>query len=140
MKRTKTNNFQLYDTNTVKIEINHKDGLFYVYCDLDDWESTLKNYTWYISKDNNGHAYYARTTIELERSTNGKRRNKKLYMHRMIMNTPDGQQVDHIDWDGRNNCKSNLRNCSPKENSANRRYNMKNTPSEEYPLPSMPPF
>lgn len=44
-------------------------------------------------------------------------------MHRLIMNTPIGLTVDHIDHDGLNNQKTNLRNCTMKENSMNKSKN-----------------
>jgi hypothetical protein len=44
-----------------------------------------------------------------------------LRMHRLIMNCPDGLIVDHIDGDGLNNQKSNLRICSHQDNICNTR-------------------
>lgn len=42
-------------------------------------------------------------------------------MHRVIMNAPAGLVVDHIDGDGLNNQKENLRLATPAENAKNRR-------------------
>jgi hypothetical protein len=42
-------------------------------------------------------------------------------MHRQILDAPEGVWVDHIDGDGLNNRKSNLRLCSAIENARNRR-------------------
>lgn len=42
-------------------------------------------------------------------------------MHRLIMNTPVGEQPDHLDNDGLNNQKYNLRNCFHKQNHGNQR-------------------
>jgi hypothetical protein len=41
-------------------------------------------------------------------------------MHRVIMNTPKGMEVDHIDHNGLNNQKYNLRNCTRSQNQSNR--------------------
>jgi len=40
-------------------------------------------------------------------------------MHRLIMNAKDGESVDHIDHNGLNNQKSNLRICTHQENLLN---------------------
>ena len=45
---------------------------------------------------------------------------KRIWMHRLIMNCPKGMEVDHIDGDGRDNRKKNLRIVSHKQNSQNR--------------------
>lgn len=48
-------------------------------------------------------------------------RHKKVYMHRFIMNAPKGLEVDHINHDGLDNRKSNLRVCTHSENLRNRK-------------------
>jgi hypothetical protein len=42
------------------------------------------------------------------------------YLHRIIMNCPKGMQVDHIDGNGLNNCKNNLRLCTNGQNNMNK--------------------
>jgi len=64
-----------------------------------------------IKKDN---ILYAACT---KYDKNSKRR-KRIYMHRFIV--PGHPQVDHIDGNGLNNARSNLRGCSNAENIRNR--------------------
>lgn len=49
------------------------------------------------------------------------RSNKPL--HRVIMDTPKGLQVDHINHDGLDNRKSNLQNLTPQAHTKRRRKN-----------------
>lgn len=42
-------------------------------------------------------------------------------MHRFIMGNPKGMMVDHVDGDPNNNCRQNLRVCTARENSRNRK-------------------
>lgn len=67
----------------------------------------LSKYKWYPRRG--GHTVYAETVI------NG----KTVSMHRLLMDAPSGQQVDHKDGNGLNNSKSNLRLCTAAENRLN---------------------
>lgn len=49
---------------------------------------------------------YARTTVS----------KKTVYLHRMILDAPTGMEVDHIDGDGLNNTRQNLRVVSHQKN------------------------
>lgn len=75
--------------------------------DDEDFE-LVSQYNWSAAKGR--HTYYAEQ----------KRRLKHRHMHRLIMDTPVGMTVDHLDGNGLNNQKSNLRNCSPTQNCQNR--------------------
>lgn len=46
---------------------------------------------------------------------------KFVYMHRVIARTPDGLETDHIDGDGLNNRRANLRHCTHQQNGWNQR-------------------
>ncbi len=65
---------------------------------------------------NNG---YAARNYRYNRVSDGKLVNKGIWMHRVIMDTPDGMDTDHIDNDKLNNQRSNLRICSRSENKQN---------------------
>jgi len=43
-----------------------------------------------------------------------------IIMHRLIMNTPDGLDVDHRNYNGLDNRKANLRNCTRAQNGWNK--------------------
>ena len=83
----------------------------------DDDFGWLNHYKW--CADKNGRTFYAVRSIPIE---DGK--HQLLGMHRMIMQTPNGMDTDHIDGDGLNNQKSNLRICTHQENLFNRRSNL----------------
>ena len=53
---------------------------------------------------------------------------KNLLMHRVVMRAKTGQVIDHRDGNGLNNQKSNLRFCTQRQNSANKRIK----PANEY--------
>lgn len=57
------------------------------------------------------------STIYASRQSYG----KKIYMHRLVMDTQPKIECDHIDGNGLNNQKSNLRNCTHKENLRNKK-------------------
>jgi len=50
-----------------------------------------------------------------------------IHMHRVIMNTPDGMQTDHINGDGLDNRRANLRICTDVENKRNKGLISSNT-------------
>jgi hypothetical protein len=79
--------------------------------DDDDYEE-LSKHKWYAHMSH-GHYYAIRNSLR----QNGKRTAVK--MHRQIINVPDGMATDHINGDGLDNRKCNLRICNPQQNNTN---------------------
>jgi hypothetical protein len=78
--------------------------------DDEDYEY-LNQFKWYAEYKKGGKYTYAIRNSS-DRTTEA--------MHRIIMGTPAGLLVDHIDHNGLNNQKSNLRNCTHDQNGINR--------------------
>lgn len=78
--------------------------------DAEDYE-LLSRYNWYAAKDK--RSYYAVRNV--------KRSRIQIRMHRIILNAPPGLLVDHINHNGLDNRKANLRLCTPFQNSFNQR-------------------
>ena len=74
----------------------------------------LSDYSWYafIRK----HTVYARTHVYKD----GLRKN--MSMHRMILNPPDGMEVDHLNHNGIDNRRQNISVVTRSENAYNRNY------------------
>lgn len=83
----------------------------------------LMNYKWYAHKKSRNDGYYAARN-------GGNSKAKKIFMHREIMNTPAGFETDHINGNGLDNQKSNLRVCSKEQNQHNQTVKRKNTSSK----------
>lgn len=69
-------------------------------------------------------AFYAVYAVSFDCSC-GKRR--KIFMHRVIAGTPDEMDTDHIDGDGLNNRRSNLRHATKSQNRHNQRISVCST-------------
>ena len=80
--------------------------------DDEDYE-LVSRYRWYLCKD-------LRTSYALTWRWSPKRR-ISVRMHRLLMDAPAGMDVDHVDHDGLNNRRANLRLCTRAQNLANSR-------------------
>jgi len=100
-----------------------KHGGFKVLVDDEDYEY-LNRWQWHISKSKTG--CYAK---RYEYNADGTKYH--VCMHRVIMGIFDPNiEVDHIDHNGLNNQKSNLRNCSGDDNRRNRSKSGKSSTSK----------
>jgi hypothetical protein len=86
-------------------------GKYVAVVDDEDYEY-LNQFNWHALKCDHGF-HVSRNIIINEKQS-------RQWMHRLIMNTPVGLFVDHIDHNGLNNQKSNLRNCTFSQNQCNK--------------------
>jgi hypothetical protein len=93
--------------------------------DDEDFDRVMK-YKWYGWKHR--HTYYVVSHRSKRKETNGGR------LHRFILNVSDPKLIDHIDGNGLNNQKSNLRitNDSINHLNSNRIYKRKKPENEIY--------
>jgi hypothetical protein len=86
---------------------------------VDDWNyDWLNQFKWCAKKDyKNGTFYAIRNSSRKE--NNGKQ--KQIFMHRVIMKTPEGMDCDHKNHNGCNDQEYNLRNCTHQQNQQNRK-------------------
>jgi hypothetical protein len=83
----------------------------------DDMYLYLNRWNWYAAKAKN--LWYAqRNELFPKRKT--------IRMHRVVIGVADGIDVDHINGNGLDNQKNNLRECSKVQNGKNRKMNSNN--------------
>jgi hypothetical protein len=92
--------------------------------DAEDYEK-LAGYKWCAVKTR--RIWYAERSAQL---TVGKHRQYHISMHRQIMNKPKGLFVDHINHNGLDNRKANLRIVTQKQNCWNQRKHRGNFSSQ----------
>ena len=85
-------------------------------CDYEE----LSQWNWNPYKSTKG-----RKIVYAQRLANAGGKRKRVFMHKQIF--PQWKEIDHIDGNGLNNTRNNLRDCLHAENGANRSYNSNNT-------------
>jgi len=68
----------------------------------------ISRYKWSAKKD--GKTYYAYRRVHIRGKV------QQIAMHRDILDTPKGVQVNHLDWNGLNNQRHNILNCDASAN------------------------
>jgi hypothetical protein len=86
--------------------------------DADDYER-LNKYKWCLSRTR--HTNYAMRRTKGKRVKGKRVKRRTIMMHRFILGAPRHLVVDHINHNGLDNRKTNLRLCTRAENSRNRR-------------------
>lgn len=75
-----------------------------------DWP-LLSKYRWYVFMPNKKSSTYYAGTVK---------HNKVIYMHALLLNTPKGMKSDHINRNGLDNTRNNLRIATDTQSMANR--------------------
>lgn len=87
---------------------------------LPDFEY-LRQFNWQYFKAPNMKTGYVRRTIHI-----GKNKTKTIHMHQEILGTIPGMQSDHINTNGLDNRRENLRFATRSQNCCNRNLNIRN--------------
>jgi hypothetical protein len=86
----------------------------YAIVDADDYERLAK-YKWQVHRSRRTHYAYRYS------STRGGKKRQTLWMHHEIIDIPEGMVCDHINHNGLNNRRANVRPATASQNSCNRR-------------------
>ena len=78
-------------------------------------EDVVRRHTWHARCNAADRTCYALTNVK------DANRHRTISMHRLLLTPPSDMQVDHIDGDGLNNLRSNLRIVTRAQNQQNRR-------------------
>jgi len=112
-----------------------KHGTFEVLIDDEDWEK-VRQHRWCVRMTHGCprpvtdilHPDGGWVSYGKQKNGNPRRRRRRtdLYIHTLIMNTPKGMVVDHINGDTLDNRKNNLRVCTITQNTRNKRVQRNN--------------
>ena len=87
--------------------------------DAEDYER-VRRHKWWLART--GNQFYAQ----------GRCCGRSIRMHQFIMNPPKGMVVDHIDGNGLNNRRGNLRICTQRQNAWNHKCTKQENASSQY--------
>jgi hypothetical protein len=80
-----------------------------------------------LIRDKNWYCRVDKDTVYARRWENVAGKREMVYLHRLILSAPNSMHVDHINGNGLDNRKSNLRLASRDENMRNQRVHSNNT-------------
>lgn len=92
--------------NVVEVKLTR--GLVTI-IDAEDFEF-VSQWKWFASRGGNTDYAHRKQRID------GTHKQKTISLHRAIISAPDGMHVDHINHNGLDNRRENLRLCTPAEN------------------------
>lgn len=106
---SKRNDFKHREDGITEIYVTRKNGDKHtILVDTSDFEK-VKNYIWHVFKNVGSLTYYTRTRVGRTPKS----------MHQLLLDVPEGMEVDHADCDGLNNSRKNLRIATSSQNKAN---------------------
>jgi hypothetical protein len=95
----------------IKIKLNGKSNLYTKISECD--QRRVEKFKWYASVHHGGHIYVKRWDGEL--------------LHRYILKAKKGETIDHLDGDGLNNTRENIRKLEQRTNLFRKRYSGENS-------------
>ena len=106
-----------------EIYVIQRDGTKHtILVDTQDYlDYDLESYRWCVWKNKRAYTFYVVAWKRVEENK------KRVTLHCLLLDPPTGYEPDHIDRNGLNNCRSNLRIVTRSQNSSNRRLRSDNT-------------
>lgn len=119
-----TNPRGVFDPNEIRLLDNYAEIDTY-----DQFGNVIETYTIDIEDYKLASKYKWRTVYKGPKPylVTGNQKTPKEYFHRLVMGNPKNMEVDHINGDSHNNCKSNLRIVLQSENALNKQKKSENT-------------
>ena len=105
-----SNKYRVEGDRALLLCVGLDNSQLYFQIDLEDLEKVLSYSKWFIKKNKN------KKYVVCNKEIDGKRTIVRL--HRFLLDFPK-KDIDHIDGNSLNNCKSNLRLCNHSENMSN---------------------